>query len=387
MSKLLIAHGGAPTAVINASLYGAVQEARRSGRIDGILGADHGSGGILAERFHDLNALTDAELEAIRVSPASAIGTSRTPLEEADYEQMTRILQKHDIGYVLFTGGNGSMDTCARLGHACEGKGIVVGGIPKTIDNDIDLTDHAPGYGSAARFAAQSMAEIASDVAALPIHVCIVEYMGRNAGWITAASVLAREEAEDAPHMILLPEVPFEEEAFLKRVQELWQRGHGVVVAVSEGICRADGTPVAPPIFTAGRATYYGAVSQYLCGLVIQKLGIKSRYEVPGILGRCCDEMVSPLDRAEAEAMGALAARTVLSGKGGCMAALKRISDDPYQCEEILVPVEQLALRERMFPREWITEDGFGVTEAFARWCRPLLGGPLKRPFVWKERA
>ena len=385
MSKLLIAHGGAPTSVINASLYGAVMEARKSGLVDGILGADHGSGGILAERFRDLGALTDAQLEALRVSPASAIGTSRTPLEAADYEQMARILQKHDIRYVLFTGGNGSMDTCARLSRACEGTGIVVGGIPKTIDNDIDLTDHAPGYASAARFAAQTMLEIASDVASLPIHVCIVEYMGRNAGWITAASTLAREEADDAPHMVLLPEVPFEEDKFLAKVRELWDRRHGVVVAVSEGICLADGTPVAPPVFTAGRATYYGAVSQYLCSLVIKKLGIKSRCEVPGILGRCCTEMVSPLDREEAEAMGALAARTVLSGKGGYMAALKRVSDDPYKCEEILVPVEELALHERVFPREWVAKDGFDVTDDFRSWCRPLLGGPLTRPFVWKE--
>ena len=185
--------------------------------------------------------------------------------------------------------------------------------------------------------------------------------------------------------MVLLPEVPFEEETFLAKVQELWDRRHGVVVAVSEGICRPDGKPVAPPVFTAGRATYYGAVSQYLCSLVIKKLGIKSRCEVPGILGRCCSEMVSPLDRQEAEAMGKLAARTVLSGQGGYMAALKRISDDPYKCEEILVPVEKLALRERVFPREWIAKDGFDVTDDFRSWCRPLLGGPLTRPFVWKE--
>ena len=385
MSKLLIAHGGAPTAVINASLYGAVAEAKRSGRVSGILGAAHGSAGILAEQFYDLGALTETQLETIRRSPASAIGTSRTPLEEGDYEKMARVLQKHDIGYVLFTGGNGSMDTCARLGRACAGTGILVGGIPKTIDNDIDLTDHAPGYGSAARFAAQAMAEIAADVASLPIHVCIVEYMGRNAGWITAASILARQQAGDAPHLVLLPEAPFEEEAFLRRVQTIWQLGRGVVVAVSEGIRRVDGSPVAPPVFTAGRAAYYGAVSQHLCSLVIRKLGIKARCEVPGILGRCCEEMVSPLDRAEAEAMGARAARAVLAGQGGFMAALKRVSDEPYRCEEILVPVEQLSLRERAFPKSWITSSGFDVAEGFARWCRPLIGGPLTRPFIWKE--
>ena len=381
MPKMLIVHGGAPTAVINASLYGAVKEAKCSGKVDRILGAVHGTAGILNEQFTDLGGLSDEMMEKLRFSPASAIGTSRTPLEDRDYEKMASVLKKNDIVYVLFTGGNGSMDTCRKLSSVCADQALIVGGIPKTIDNDLDLTDHAPGYGSAALCAARSMEEIAMDVRSLPIHVCIVEYMGRNSGWITAASTLARKQSGDAPHIILIPEVPFEEEKFLSEVKRIWEQGHGVMVAVSEGIRYTDGTPVAPPVFESGRAVYFGAVSQHLSKLVIEKLGIKARFETPGILGRSCAELTSSVDRDEAVRMGALAARTVLSGKSGFMSGLRRISDDPYQCEEILIPVEQLVLHERLFPNEFISENELDVNDAFLRWCRPLLGQEM-RDFV-----
>ena len=373
MSKLLIAHGGGPTCVINASLYGAVKEALASGKVDAVWGAIHGSAGILKEEFVDLGALGD-KLEQLKVSPASAIGTSRTPLYEPEYARMREVLLKHDVGYVLFTGGNGSMDTCGRLARACEDTNIIVGGIPKTVDNDIGITDHAPGYASAARFAAITMKQIAADVASMPIHVCFVEFMGRNTGWITAAAALARTEEGDAPHIILLPEVPFNEEKFLADVKRVWEKGKGVVVAVSEGICYEDGTPVAPPIYKTDRATYFGDVSGELTRMVIEKLGIKARNEKGGILGRCCTTMASEVDVEEAIRLGALSARTVLSGKGGMMPGLKRISDEPYQCEEILIPVEQVMLHERLFPKEYIAENGIDVTDEFIRWAKPLVG-------------
>jgi len=374
MSKLLIAHGGGPTVVINASLYGAVKEALASGKVDAVWGAVHGSAGILNEEFVDLGAQDAGALELLKHSPASAIGTSRTPLYEPEYARMAEVLKKHDIGYVLFTGGNGSMDTCGRLARACEGTGVVVGGIPKTIDNDIAVTDHAPGYASAARFAAVTMKQIAADVASMPIHVCFVEFMGRNTGWITAASALARTGEGTAPHIILMPEIPFNEDKFLAQVKQVWDQGKGVVVAVSEGICYEDGTPVAPPIFKTERATYFGDVSGYLTKLVIEKLGIKARSEKAGLLGRCCTDLASEVDIEEAVRMGALAARTVLSGKGGMMPGLKRISDEPYRCEEILIPVEEVMLHERLFPKEYIADNGIDVTEAFIRWAKPLVG-------------
>ena len=377
MSKLLIAHGGAPTAVINASLCGAIREAKRIDPSCGVYGAAHGSAGILAQQFIDLNALDDAALDRLARSPASAIGTSRTPLEEGDYVRMAQILAQNGFTHVLFTGGNGSMDTCGRLGAACAASGILVGGIPKTIDNDIAVIDHAPGYGSAARFAAKTMHEIAQDVASLPIHVCIVEYMGRNTGWITAASALARGERCEAPHILLLPEVPFDEERFLDEVSRVWARGRGVLVAAREGIRRADGTPVAPPVFTSGRATYFGDASAYLTKLIIERLGIKARSEKPGILGRCDASAVSIVDRDEALRTGALAARTVLSGQGGMMAALRRMDGEPYRCEETLIPVGEVMLTERLLPAEFISESGFDVTDDFLRWARPLIGEPL----------
>ncbi|MEA5016607.1 MAG: diphosphate--fructose-6-phosphate 1-phosphotransferase [Candidatus Limiplasma sp.] len=377
MSKLLIAHGGAPTAVLNASLYGAVTEAQKHAHIDGIWGAIHGSAGILEERFTDLGALPPEKLALLLTSPASAIGTSRTPLEAPEYARMAQALQKHKIGYVLFAGGNGSMDTCGKLARACQGLGIVVGGIPKTIDNDIGVIDHAPGYGSAARFAAQALREIAQDVKAMPIHVCIVEMMGRNAGWIAAATALARTGEGTAPHLIYLPERPFDEKQFLTDVKRQWDRQPGVVVAVSEGLKRPDGETVAPPVFRSGRARYDGDVSAYLAKLVISELGIKARNEKPGILGRCCLEMQSPVDREEAVRMGALAAKTVLAGQGSMMAGLRRISDDPYRCQEILVPVQEVMLQEHVMPGEFLHPNGHDVTDAFVRWCKPLIGGGL----------
>ena len=379
MPNLLIAHGGAPTAVINASLYGAVCEAKKHPEVAHIYGARHGSAGILAEDFLDLSAVEEQQLALLPFTPASAIGTSRTPLEEKDYAAMRAVLEKHDVRYVLFNGGNGSMDTCGKLKKACEGSDICVCGIPKTIDNDIAVIDHAPGYGSAARYIAQCTADAAADVRALPIHVCVIEAMGRNAGWIAAASALAREQAGDAPDLIYLPEVPFDEADFLRRVKQLHTEKGGVVVVASEGLRNALGEPIVPPIFTSGRATYSGDVSAHLANLVIQKLGIKARSEKPGLLGRASSALQSPQDREEAIRMGALAAQAVLSGQSGVMAGMLRRSTAPYAVEDVLVPIEQVMLEERKMPAEFLAPDGCGVTQAFCDWCRPLLGGPLAR--------
>ena len=373
MSNLLIVHGGAPTAVLNASLYGAVTEARRSGLIDHIYGAAYGTAGILNEQWIDLGSIPKEELALLPYTPGSAIGTSRTRLSPPDYETMARVLKRHNIRHVLFTGGNGSMDACGRL-NAAGGGDLFAVGIPKTIDNDIAVIDHAPGYASAARFIAQCTAEVAQDVRSLPIHVSIIETMGRNVGWIAAASALARRGAGDAPDMICLPEVPFDETRFLARVRELHAQKGGVVIVVSEGLKTADGSTVAPPLFEEGRARYDGDTGTWLARLIIEKLGLKARSEKPGIWGRACIAAQSPVDRCEAVRMGELAARTVLGGIGGVMAGLKRISSSPYLCEEILVPIERVMLEERPVPEEFISADGFDVTDCFCDWCRPLLG-------------
>lgn len=388
---MLIVHGGAPTAVMNASLYGAIRAASESGEVDRVLGARHGARAIFSGDYIDLTALRDEELELLPRTPASFIGTSRFPIEDTDYPRLVDALAGQGIRYLLLNGGNGTMDTCGKLARAAarnpRAAGLRIVGIPKTIDNDLAGTDHAPGFGSAARYLAASVAELARDVAALPIHVCIVESMGRNAGWLTAASALARDAsalAGDAsappalgPHLIYVPEVPFDEERFLDEAKTLYDRVGGVVVVASEGLKDARGTPIVPPVFQTGRSVYYGDASAYLCTLVIRRLGIKARSEKPGILGRCSIAHQSPVDREEAILAGAEAARAAIAGHSAVMVAFKRISSSPYRVETTLVSIEDAMLRERSLPLEYLNEARNGIDGSYLEWCRPLIGGPL----------
>lgn len=388
MSNALIVHGGAPTAVINASLYGAVTEARKHPEIEHFYAAIGGSGAVLKEHFLDLFTAPEEELELLLHTPGSAIGTSRDPLETEDYDQMARVIARHNIRYVFFTGGNGSMDTCGKVYQACCRAGVDVNvvGIPKTIDNDISVTDHAPGFASAARYIAETTAEISQDVRGLPIHVCVIEAMGRNAGWIAAASALARSGDGDGPDLIYLPEVPFDEDAFLTEVERLHREKGGVVVVASEGLRKADGEPIVEPIFQVGRAVYYGDVSAHLANLVIRKLGIKARSEKPGIAGRASAAYQSRLDRDEAVEAGSTAVRAAVEGKNGVMVGFRRLPGEEYRAETILIPIEEVMLHERTMPKEFIAENGHDVTQAFIDWCRPLLGEPVRRYVTFKNR-
>jgi 6-phosphofructokinase 1 len=291
---MIIIHGGAPTAVLNSSLYGAITEAKKHDEIGAVYGAVGGTEGVLTEKFSDLSQLSPGELELLKQTPASAIGTSRTHLEPEDYGAMMAVFKKYNIKYVLFNGGNGSMDTCGKLYKAAKDEGIMVVGIPKTVDNDISVTDHCPGFGSAARYIAQTVAEIAEDVRSLPIHVCVIEAMGRNAGWITAASALANGVG---PDLIYLPEIAFDEEKYLSGVKRIYERRGCAVVVASEGLSKCDGTPIVDPVFQIERSTYFGSVGEYLAELVIKKLGIKARCEKPGIAGRSSILNQSPVDR------------------------------------------------------------------------------------------
>lgn len=377
--NVLVVHGGGPTAVINASLYGVIEEAKRSGKIDRVYGAIGGSEGILKERLADLLQFPEATQKLLLDTPATAIGSSRFALEQEDYQAMVAIFQKYDIKYVLLNGGNGTMDTCGRIYEVCKDAGICVTGIPKTIDNDIAIIDHSPGYASAARYLAATTAEIAADVKALPIHVCIIEAMGRNAGWITAASALARKKAGDAPHLIYLPERPFCEEEFLEDVKRLYEEKGGVVVVVSEGLKNNKGEPIVPPIFKTDRATYYGDVSAHLANLVVQKLGIKARNEKPGIAGRASIALQSPVDREEAILVGAEALKAAMEGQSGVMAGIIReeSGDGGYHTHIRMIPIKEVMLHERILPDNYINERGNDVTEEFVHWCRPLIGPPL----------
>lgn len=377
MQKLLIVHGGGPTAVLNASLYGAVAEAQASGQIDAVYGAIGGTAGVLAERFARFDTVPEARLTLLTRTPGTAIGTSRHPLMADDYQRMVEICRRHGIGYVLFSGGNGTMDACGRLHRLCAPEGILVGGIPKTIDNDISITDHSPGYGSAARFIATAAAQIAMDLQALPIHVCILEAMGRNAGWIAAASALARDVTAGGPHLIYLPERPFDEAAFLRDAERLHRRHGGVLVVVSEGLAGEGGRALVPPIFKSDRATYAGDIGTHLAQLVVRELGIKARSEKPGILGRASIDCQSPVDCEEAVATGRAAVRMVLSGQGGAMIGCRRLPGEAYATETFPIPLEDVMLAERTMPDAFISPEGNDVTPAFVRWARPLIGPPL----------
>ena len=377
--NLIIVHGGGPTAVINASLYGAIRQAQESPEVDRVLVAIGGTGGLLKEHIKDVTDYPDEALRGLLTSPASAIGTSRDALEKPEYEAMVPILQKHNIRYVLMNGGNGTMDTCGKLYAQCAEKGISVIGIPKTMDNDLAVTDHAPGFGSAARYVAGSTAELCCDVEGLPIHVVVLETSGRNAGWLTAAASLATDSYAHGPDLIYLPERDFDQEAFLRDVKKLIEeKGHGVVVA-SEGLHYAGGTPIVEPIFTVGRATYFGDVGSHLANLIIKELGYKARAEKPGLLGRASMLWQSETDREEAERCGRAAVDAATAGESGKMVALRRCPGEGYRCETFLVDIREVMMTERKLPDEFINAEGNGSTEAFRQWCRPLLGSPLPK--------
>jgi 6-phosphofructokinase 1 len=385
--NLLFMHGGAPTAVINASLFGAYREAKKNRKVGRILAAEGGTGGLLKRNVIDLTDASESDIELLTTTPGSAIGTGRDHLEPEDYFKLRDILLELEVGYVLMTGGNGTMDTCRKLADVCEGAGICVCGIPKTMDNDLSITDHSPGYGSAARYIAGSVKEAAQDVKGLAIHVVVIEAFGRDAGWITAASSLAREAEGDAPDMILLPEVPFDEERFLLRVKELYERKGGVVVVASEGLRYADGTAIVEPIFQVGRSVYFGDVSSHLANLVIRRLGIKARSEKPGILGRASEMWASDTDREEAIACGAEAVKAVLSGRNGQMSIIRRISTEPYMTSIETVEIVDEILEARVMPERYIDRDNFDVTQAFRDWARPLIAPGLGRyvSFIGKK--
>ncbi len=385
--NLLVVHGGGPTAVLNASLYGVIREAQKNPDIKKIYGAIGGSEAILTENFLDMGELEDEKIELLLQTPGTAIGSSRFPLEQEQYEAMVDILKKNDIKYVLFNGGNGSMDTCGKVSKVCADEGIYVVGIPKTMDNDISIIDHAPGFPSAAKYIATVTKEVGADVKSLPIHVCVIEAMGRNAGWITAASVLARKEQGDAPHLVYLPERNFKEDEFLEDVKRLYDELGGVVVVVSEGLRNEKGESIVPPIFKTDRAVYYGDVSAYLAELVIKKLGIKARSEKPGLCGRTSMLLQSKVDREEAVLVGREAVKAAVAGHTGVMVGIRRKDGEEYGIETPLIPIEEVMLNERVMPEDYINERGNDITESFARWCKPLIDGDLPEMISFKEEA
>lgn len=374
MKNILIAHGGGPTAVINSSLQGIIEAARESGQVGRIYAARHGVEGILKG---DLIDLTDVPAETVRRlahTPASAIGSCRRKLGEADYPVILQCLKKHEIDCFFYNGGNDSMDTCQKI-HAMalrEGLDLRVIGIPKTMDNDLAVTDHCPGFGSAARYAAVNAAELALDAAALPIHVIVLELMGRNAGWVTAASAWA-SRATHCEQLVCLPEQPVDEKKLLVAAERRFAKGKGLLICVSEGVCGMDGKPLASTGIVDGFGhTVAGGTAQYLADRLMQELGVKARAEKPGLLGRTSIPYASAVDRREAYEVGSYGLKAALRGESGSMVAIRADRSGAYRSELFLTPLTNVANVEKCFPQEWITED-FGISDALFDYAAPLM--------------
>ncbi len=376
--NILIAHGGGPTAVINSSLRGAVEAARDAAAGGRIYAARFGAEGILAGDLIDLTDVPAETIARLDDTPASAIGSCRRKLTDADYPTVLRTLDKFDIGAFFYNGGNDSMDTCHKVDELAktEGLDVRVMGIPKTMDNDLVLTDHCPGFGSAARFAAISAAELALDASGLPIHVVVAEYMGRNAGWVTAASAMAARLTR-CEVLTYLPELKVDEDKMLSDIERAWARGRGLLVTVSEGLRGTDGKPLADTGIVDGFGHVIpGGTAQHISDIIMQKLNIKSRAEKPGLLGRAAMAYASSVDRAEAYAAGRYAVNAALRGESGYMVSIQAERTPEYASSMELVPLAEVANAEKTFPPEWIV-DGCRVADGFFDYALPLMGGDM----------
>ncbi|MEX0321607.1 MAG: 6-phosphofructokinase [Puniceicoccaceae bacterium] len=374
--NLIIAQGGGPTAVINASLAGVVAEAQKHPQIDRILAGHHGIEGMMKEDFIDVTDMSAADIDRLARTPSSAVGSCRYKVSEKDHDRIIEVLRKNNIKYFFYNGGNDSMDTCNKVSRIAGD--IKVIGVPKTIDNDLAVTDHCPGFGSAARFAAIATLEYGLDIRALPIHVGVIEIMGRNAGWLTAATALARTQGFNAPHLIYMPERVFSRKQFIADVKAAQaEHGYGIVVVVSEGVCYENGEPVADSGMVDGFGHKIpGGTAQALSNILLQE-GIKSRAEKPGLTGRASKLTVADCDREEAIKAGKLAVKAAVAGKSGYMVGYKRLSSQPYMIDYELVELEKVANVENLLPDSFINEAGNDVTEAFVEYCKPLIGGEL----------
>jgi 6-phosphofructokinase 1 len=369
-TNAVVAHGGGPTAVINASMVGLIEECRGWGY--GLYGARYGLAGLLRGDMVDLLAL-DAELvRQIGEAPGSALGSSRLPLADEDYARLLDVLRRAEVHTFFYTGGNGSMDTALRIArHARDAHyDLQTIGIPKTIDNDLLVTDHTPGYASTARFFACAARDVGEDNRSLPAPVCVLETLGRNAGWIVAATSLARRREDDAPHLIYFPERRLSLDRIAADVERVYRRLGRVVVAVCEGQLDEGGEPFGADVDRAGSQAQRLAsnLGHTLARLLSEKLGIRARAEKPGLLGRCCGEFAVPLDRREAFACGRAAAVAAGAGHTDAMVALRRDS------RTFLTPLETVARLERLLPADWIHPDGNDAMPAFREYAGALVG-------------
>jgi 6-phosphofructokinase 1 len=381
----IVGQSGGPTAVINASLAGVIEEAKRHSEVKDIYGSVNGVEGLLRQEIADLRAEDDTTVSLLPHTPSAALGSCRKKLKEADYQQLLTILRAHNIRFWFYIGGNDSADTTHQVGRIAAEAGweMRVIGIPKTVDNDLAYTDHCPGYGSVARFNALATRDAGLDTAAMFTvdTVKIIETMGRNAGWITAATALARQQAGDPPHLIYLPERVFDREQFLQDVKRQVDQGRGCVIAVCEGLRDELGEPLVSFKHAVGTDSFghkqLGGVGDYLVSLIAEGLGIKARYDKAGTIQRAFGLAQSEVDVAEARMVGAAAVQRACEGVTDKMITLVRISNKPYRCETGLASLQDVANAERPIPDEFINEAGNDITPAFLDYALPLIGGPL----------
>ena len=377
--NLMVVQGGGPTAVFNASLVSILREAAAQSRIARVYGARSGMKGLSSEDTVDLGRLSTAQMEELAGSPGAALGSSRFKPTDDDLERCIRHLKSLEVRYLIFMGGNGTMAGAQRFAEFCKTAGfdVQIMGVPKTIDNDIAATDRCPGFGSAARFVAQGTIDLAMDIRSLPQPVSIFETLGRDVGWLAASATLARRDADDAPQLVYLPEIPFVVSDFLSELDGVVTRVGWAVVVVSEGIVYADKTPVFEQKIAAHKGApnrpLIGGVAQYLSGIVAEELGIRCRSEKPGLIGRSSSAHVSDRDKQDAMLVGQEAVRALLAGATGQMVALRSIRD-PYSRAFGLTSLADVARASRSIPPKWLSRDGSTVTREFVEYVKPIVG-------------
>jgi ATP-dependent phosphofructokinase / diphosphate-dependent phosphofructokinase len=385
--NLIIGQSGGATAVINASLVGAVEAALADKHIDGIYGMHYGIQGLLAADILDLRREPAHLWPKIAQTPSAALGTCRYKLQPDDPTRTIEILRRHNIRYMLYIGGNDSADTAHRLSQAAQQAGydLQTISVPKTIDNDLPFTDHCPGYGSAARFIALATQDSALNTISIPSHypVKVIETMGRDAGWLTASSALCKRDVHDPPHIILFPEQTFNEERFLVQVEEVYRRIGYVIIVAAETLRDEQGQPLGSSGQVGTDAFQHPLLSgaaQYLVELVKQKLQVRARFDKPGDLQRMASNSISLPDRDEAYLVGKMGVQALMNGESDKMITLQRHDQPTYACTTGLADLEQVANKQRLLPDAYLDASKTMVTQAFYDYALPLIGAPLPEP-------
>jgi 6-phosphofructokinase len=382
--NLIIGQSGGATAVINASLVGAFNEALKDERIDGIYGMRYGVQGLLDENIIDLRQQPAQIWSQLLTTPSAALGTCRYKLKEEDPARIIDIFRRYNIRYLLYIGGNDSADTAHKVAEAARQLNyeLYAISVPKTIDNDLPFTDHCPGYGSAARFLALATMDSTMNTISIPTHypVKVIETMGRDAGWLTASTALGKRDDVDPPHILLLPEQPFNQERYLEQVEAVYRRLGYVIVVTAEAVRDEKGQPLGSSGQVGNDAFQHPLLSgaaQFLVELVKQQLKLRARFDKPGDLQRMAANEISPVDRDEAYLVGQMGVRAVMNGESDKMVTLVRQSTPSYSCTTGLAELAKVANQQKLLPDEYLNTDKTMVTQAFYDYALPLIGDTL----------